>query len=530
MKKQIIILFCLSLFSVLFSAEYWFSEKPSKSMKADRPLKIWTFAAGKENWVVLPGRQGKIEWEKSGHLKLSSTVKHGKVCGSIFSMYVPYRPLPGERFLLTAFVQGTGNIRVGISVYSLDNRNKLKYHTIWSTPQRLTGSKQTLQFAPDLSRVTAVRMGFRFELVSEGSVKFDQINLAQLKDSSLKVSVEPEFAAIRPGERYPDLHYTISPRIDKVQFFPAADPASPEPVDMKPDAKGIVKVSHQTAGKGKRFVLTANGNTAVTGIEVLEMQEYDKFDTLAKSIRLKKPLRILVIGDSLLDKNFHSNADCGAVKQFEFWLKKYNPGKVIIRNAAVRGDYIERVWDRMGVELKQFKKRVFQQQEYDKLFSFPADMVFIQLGHNDTRTSSLQNYKVPLVPKEKQHELYIKTLTAIRKAMPQCKIVLYSSTSSNYELILSNHERAKKRRPQGPFVLFAKPEFMEDFNAVLHKIAPQFDAVYRDIYTPMKKLPQKEKASLFDIGGVHLSDAGQKYLAYQYLKFISEYLHKQLKE
>ena len=526
MKKQIIILFCLSLFSTLFSAEYWFSEKPSKSMKADRPLKIWTFASGTENWFVLPGRRGKIEWDKTGHLKLSSTVKHGKAGGNIFSLYVPYRPLPGERFLLTAFAQGTGDIRIGLAVYSFDKRNKLKYQTIWSTPQRLTGKKQTLQFAPDLSRFTAVRMGWQFELVSEGSVKFDQINLAQIKDSSLKVSVEPEFAAIRPGERYPDLRFSVSPRIDKVQFFPAADPASPAPVDMKPDTRGIVKVSHQSLNRGKRFVLAANGNTASAAIEVLQPQEYDKFDTLAKSIRLKKPLRILVIGDSLLDKNFHGNADSGAVKQFEFWLKKYNPGKVVIRNAAVRGDYIERVWDRMGVELKQFKKRVFQQQEYDKLFSFPADMVFIQLGHNDTRTSSLQNYKVPLVSKEKQEKLYIQTLTAIRKAMPQCKIVLYSSTCSNYELILSNHERAKKRRPQGPFVLFAKPEFMEDFNAVLHKIAPQFDAVYRDIYTPMKKLPQKEKASLFDIGGVHLAPAGQKYLAYQYLKFIAEYPNK----
>jgi hypothetical protein len=110
--------------------------------------------------------------------------------------------------------------------------------------------------------------------------------------------------------------------------------------------------------------------------------------------------------------------------------------------------------------------------------------------------------------------------------IPQCKIVLYSSTSSNYELIKANHKQAQIRRPKGPFVLFAKPEFMEDFNAVLRKLAPQFDAVYRDIYTPMKKLPQKERAALFDLGGVHLSDAGQKYLAYEYLKFIAEYPNK----
>ena len=93
MKKQTSVLLCLFLFSALHSAppaECWLSEKPAKHMKADRPLKIWTFAAGKENWIILPNRQGKTEWEKNGHLKLSSTVRKGKSGGSIFSIYVNF--------------------------------------------------------------------------------------------------------------------------------------------------------------------------------------------------------------------------------------------------------------------------------------------------------------------------------------------------------------------------------------------------------------------------------------------------------
>ena len=530
MKKQLSVLLCLSLLSALSAAkpaECWFSAEPGKTVKkVGRPLKTWRFTSGTENWLVPTTKLGKIKWDKRGFITLSSTERQGRAGGRMFSLYVSYRPLPGEQFVLSALAEGTGDIRMGITAYSSDAKKKLTPHTIWSEPKRLTGKKQVLLFAPDLSRYTAVRMGLQFELVSKGSVNIDDVSLSQLQDTSFKITVEPEFAAIRPGENYPDLRFKVTPRVDSVQFFPAADPASPKAIDLKPDASGVIKVSHKSLGKGKRFVLAAKGNNAVTGVEVLKVQEYEKFDKLAKSIRLKKPLRILVFGDSLLDQNFHCNADSGAVKQFAFWLRKYNPGKVIIRNVAVRGDYIERVWERMGVELKQHSMRVFQQQAYDKLFSFPADMVFIQLGHNDTRTSSLQDYKVPLVPKEKQEEMYIKTLTEIRRAMPQCKIVLFSSTSSNFEIIKANHERAKIRKPRGPFVLFAKPDFMEDFNAVLRRIAPRFDAVYCDIYTPMKNLPQKEKAALFDLGGVHLSNEGQKYLAYQYLKFIAEYPNK----
>ena len=57
--------------------------------------------------------------------------------------------------------------------------------------------------------------------------------------------------------------------------------------DMEPDAEGFIQVSHKAVGRGKRFVLAANGNTASTAIEVLQPQEYDK---LIKDMAPKSPI------------------------------------------------------------------------------------------------------------------------------------------------------------------------------------------------------------------------------------------------
>ena len=63
---------------------------------------------------------------------------------------------------------------------------------------------------------------------------------------------------------------------------------------------------------------------------------------------------------------------------------------------------------------------------------------------------------------------------------------------------------------------------MERYNAVLQKIAPDFKADFYDIYTPMKALKQTEKAGLLNPNdGVHLSEAGQSYLMFQFLKYLA---------
>ena len=100
--------------------------------------------------------------------------------------------------------------------------------------------------------------------------------------------------------------------------------------------------------------------------------------------------------------------------------------------------------------------------------------------------------------------------------------MLISSTSSNYQLTRKNIDNILKRTPYRSLVIFGNPALMEKFNDVTRKTAPEFNAEYYDIYSAMKAMPQEEKAKLLNkYDGVHLSDAGQNYLAMLYLKYLA---------
>ena len=114
-------------------------------------------------------------------------------------------------------------------------------------------------------------------------------------------------------------------------------------------------------------------------------------------------------------------------------------------------------------------------------------------------------------------------LTQIRKVWPHSKIVLVSPTSSNYVLTKDKAEKALKQKSRKKIMLYGIPSFAEAFNAVLKKVADDYQAKYLDIYTDMKALPQAEKEKLLDPNdGLHLADKGKKYLTFQYLKFIAD--------
>ncbi|MDD3117442.1 MAG: SGNH/GDSL hydrolase family protein, partial [Victivallaceae bacterium] len=100
------------------------------------------------------------------------------------------------------------------------------------------------------------------------------------------------------------------------------------------------------------------------------------------------------------------------------------------------------------------------------------------------------------------------------------KIVLVSSTSSNYDLTKDNVERATKKRPDAVHVIFGPPKHMEAFNDVLIKLSKELGLDYLDIYQPMKA--RKDKASLLsDVDGVHLTEKGHSFIAFEFLKYIA---------
>ena len=136
-----------------------------------------------------------------------------------------------------------------------------------------------------------------------------------------------------------------------------------------------------------------------------------------------QPVSVLFIGDSLSDFDRGSNH----VDRLQSALDAAWPRKVIIHNYAVRGDYIDRVLDRLDG-----KPGTYGLERYDGIWNRAYDWVFVSLGHNDTRAWDRDGFATPEISPERTREGY-RDLIARLKDKGVSRIVLYSSTSSNYE-------------------------------------------------------------------------------------------------
>lgn len=519
MKKLQFILFVFTLIP-LFSAETTtvLTVFPAVyAKKFDHDIKGWSSPA---YWG------GKAAWDPEGFLRLIPTNMYGRIYGRIFKDWGTDISLTGSIFDYSAQVKGRGKMRFGVFVFGYDSRGKNTIRQLWDHWNDLTDTWKNIKFRLDLSNVSPRRISLVMETDSNGELCVKSVELKPLRDPSLLITPSSEYAAARGKGILPEVSFHLSkPFAEAILFLPNA-PASPVPVLVKADSQGKI-VSSAGKGSGNFLRIASHGNNTSVIIENLAPEEYDTFNELAGKVKTKKTVNILVIGDSLLDKNFRLNRGIGSINQVAFWLNLHNSGKFNIRNVAVRGDHIERVWNRMCFELKKREKAEFSQKVYQGLFQYPADLIFIQLGHNDTKSPSTWNYSKPFISPEQQKQLYRKVLSKIRKAWPESRIILVSSTTGNYPRTKQISEYFAKKFPKKRYDLFCIPEFMERFNAVLQEIAPEFNAEWYDIYTPLKAMAQEERAKLFDVNdGVHLSPAGQKYLTRQYLIMIGNTLSR----
>ncbi|NMA39147.1 MAG: SGNH/GDSL hydrolase family protein, partial [Lentisphaerae bacterium] len=150
-----------------------------------------------------------------------------------------------------------------------------------------------------------------------------------------------------------------------------------------------------------------------------------------------------------------------------------------------------------------------RKEMYDGLWNEKYDLVFIFLGHNDTRTTTESELKAPVVPPAAQDASFRKVVAQIRQHS-QAPIVFISGASMVEEICRRNYEKALLTRPNS--VLFGLPGHVEAFNDVLQKLGKELGIGYLDVYTPMKNHP--DKPSLFyPTDGVHLSTAGHAFIA-----------------
>lgn len=235
-----------------------------------------------------------------------------------------------------------------------------------------------------------------------------------------------------------------------------------------------------------------------------------------KAAEMSKPISVLYLGDSLTDYDRGSNH----VDRLQASLDRKWSGKVRIHNFAVRGDYIERVMDRMNS-----KKGTFGLNRYKGIWDNRYDWAFVSLGHNDTRTRKNTGFSVPHMSEVQLRDGF-SALISLLKAKGVKRIILLSAASCNFEAI---KEKTKKRiaaikagkAKDKPFAQFGDPKLLEAYNSIMKELTAKDSVVeYLDIYTPMKAYP--DKPSLFRPDGVHLTQKGHEYVAEAEFAYITK--------
>ena len=258
----------------------------------------------------------------------------------------------------------------------------------------------------------------------------------------------------------------------------------------------------------------ATGEYKGVFINRIPKKEWDALNQTASRIKLDKPLNILFLGDSLTDYD----RDRNYTDKVAFWLNKYNPGKCSFRNAGVGGDYIQSLHGRLTNG-----KHTWRRNMYAGLWDRKWDLIFIFLGHNDTRYHYRQkapSYQ-PVAPAA-QKKFWDETLRFL-KSKTDARIVIITPCSSDHPQCVKSAESMKKAGRE--YVVFGEPPRLEEYCANEKEIAKKYGVDVIDIYTPMKALPNK--SDLFTKpDGVHLTSFGNNYISGHILKYLAKVYKK----
>lgn len=243
-------------------------------------------------------------------------------------------------------------------------------------------------------------------------------------------------------------------------------------------------------------------------------KEWDVLNRTAGKIKLNKPVNILFLGDSLTDYDRGRNY----TDKIAFWLNKYNPGKCRFRNAGVGGDTIRSLHDRLTNGRFTWRRNM-----YAGLWDQKWDLIFIFLGHNDTRyhyRNKGPSYQ-PVLP-EAQKKFLDQTLRFL-KSKTAARIVLLTPGSLDHRQCVKAVGSAKKAGRN--YVVFGEVPRLEKYCAVVKEIAGKHAVDVIDVYTPMKALPNKP--DLFTKpDGVHLTSAGNNYISGHILQYFTKVYKK----
>ena len=469
-------------------------------------LKRDDFRRNLQSWSIPSYWSGTLKLVEDGGRKVMrlAGARRGKTAfGRAFAGIRRQELFAGTKMLICVDAKGEGEFLAGLLVYHPEVKRP---EYLPGKPVGLSQDFRTYDFELTIPWRCHKVVPY-LEVKGTGAALIRGFRMAAQIDPEVTVSAGSGLVILKPGDPLPEISFRTN-RPGEEFHVAQINGRHTRDGRGKADASGTVKVSAVDQGRGVwEFSAARLGRSAVSHVIMEDNAEaFARSDALARRVKLTKPLRILVIGDSLSD--FYRGYNY--VDRLEFWLNRYNPGMVTIRNAGVRGDFVERVRARLLASVGSGKS-VFGQERYDRLFDEKYDLIFIFLGQNDTRTPKKLGYAVPLTAPKVQYE-GLKAILAFIRERSKAKIVLVSPSPCCAEFIEARRAKAKKN-----FVMFGKREFVDNYDLVNRRFCGEFGLDYIDILTPMREAPALK--SLYVRDGVHLSLIGGRFVADEILKY-----------
>lgn len=415
-------------------------------------------------------------------------------------------------YKVTAMVKGKGTIKVGIkSIMDRSDGIKRPHKTNYNKELKLTDSWQSLTLSGQEQNPCVVAQQVLF-ILSKGSEAYvDKVEFKYIYPKDISFTIVPKNILATPGEKI-SFKVTLK-KPANIYAYTYSDPLSSIMLDKSQVKNGqFTTTVPKTAKHSYKIIFSAPtlGVSKIVYVHVAPAPMYEKLNDTARSIKLNKPLNILVIGDSLSDYFRGYNY----VELLDQLLNRYNPGKASINNVGVGGDFITRVWKRAkGINSKY---RAYRQYMYNGLLQPKPDLIFIFLGANDTKCLNTTQYKVPNVPLKEQEANYTNLLDYLQKET-KAKIVLIECPSFNP--LACERNAAKLQKSKRRHNRYGIKKAIIDFNNINKKLAEKYSLGNIKLFDITNNHPQRAELFL-STDGVHLAEKGNRLLALEILKYL----------
>ena len=496
MRRSLFVAAWASLPLLLFGAEITLTRDDFNISQAG--WKGASYWAGKLSRPEIDGRKC---------LRVESTRENDRVYARVYKWVPRVEFREGTAIRLSIRCKGRGTMTLGLLSYGGYRPNPVDL--VPGQPIALTGEMTDHQ-VEIVAPMAYDSMRPYIELNGEAELVAEKFTMTVHSDPNIRISDEMMQVVSDPAQLRPFVFKTNLPGqtvsgsvwqdLKQTKFTARADADGNVTVVPPPEFKERLAVHVYTGGvTGSAFALRETA------------EECRRASEIAGRIKLSRPVRMLLIGDSLADFFRGYNF----VDRISLGMNANNPGMFSFRNAGVGGDYLDRVQERL-VGTMPGMKPAYRQEMYRDLFQDRYDLVLIELGPNDTRSNRSQNYAVPLVPPEKQKRILTYVINFLRRKT-KAKIVVLAPSPSDPE---ANLRRAENTPSGREFVLFGKPELVDAYDRVNREVCAALNVDYIDILSVMRRDP--DRASLYIDDGVHLSAKGGRVMAEVILNYLKE--------